>query len=241
MEGTLDDNKLVALLLQEKLINKRQAKEVMAERDKTHRPMDQILVEMNIVTPTRLSEFQAQIMGMEHVRITDYRLEDSLLRLFPKKYAIKHRAIPLEIENNKLVIGMEHPQDVMALDDIKMITGMEIRPVICNSNDIDAGLNQYPLDEDYGVAPKPPVSSSQHALEFVLFMILLITPLLTLLAIAHYNYSLVRWMSGSYEGDLTNILVVLLVWGFYAIIIYYIYERFFNKPLLKETPSETID
>ena len=56
MEGTIDQNRLIALLLEEKLINKRQVKEALTEQEKTRKSFPQVLLDLKLVTPGVLSE-----------------------------------------------------------------------------------------------------------------------------------------------------------------------------------------
>lgn len=126
------------------MVSKRQIREVLEERSRTQKPLDTVLLEMKLVSPTRLKEIQAQVMGMEYIQVADKTLDPRILKILPKRYATEHRAIPISLESNTLTIAMEHPTDVRAIDEIKMLTGYQIKAVVCGSNDVDVGLSVYP-------------------------------------------------------------------------------------------------
>ncbi len=226
MEGTIDENRLIALLLQEKLLNKRQVKEAMAERDKSHKPMDQVLLDMKLVTPTVLTELRAEIMGLEHIRLNELRLDSGALKLLPKKYAVEHRAIPISLSGNTLTVAMERPQDVQAIDEIKMLTGFDVRAVVCSPKDIELGLSQYPMDEQFvEVVPAPPPSKAKQGVQFAIFMMLLMLPLIMVPIIGKYYPKFTGLLlSGN------NMIVGFIIWGFYSVILYYLYTWFIERP-----------
>jgi len=234
MQGSLDENRLVALLVEKRMVSKRQIREVLEERSRTQKPLDTVLLEMKLVSPTRLKEIQAQVMGMEYIRVADKTLDPRILKILPKRYATEHRAIPISLESNTLTIAMEHPTDVRAIDEIKMLTGYQIKAVVCGSNDVDVGLSVYP-EMNGAEKEKVPVSKLRHTLEFLGFMALLIIPLGILVMTASRIPQFQNWLVGN-GLDYSNSIFVMILWGFYAILLYYLYNIFFNRP--PETTEE---
>jgi hypothetical protein len=226
MEGTIDDNRLIALLLQQKLLNKRQVKEAMAERERTHKPMDQVLLDLKLVTPAILTELKAEILGLEHIRLSELRLDSGVLKLLPKKYAVEHRAIPISLSGNTLTIAMERPQDVQSVDEIKMLTGFDVRAVVCSPKDIELGLTQYPMDEEFKeVVQGPPPSKAREGIQFTIFMVLLMLPLIMVPLLGKSWPGFTGWLL---TGN--NMIVGFIFWGFYTLILYYLYSWFVERP-----------
>lgn len=60
---------------------------------------------------------------------TEARPPDELMRLLPEHLMERYKVVPLGLENDRLKLGMVHPQDLIAIDDIRLITGWEIEPV----------------------------------------------------------------------------------------------------------------
>lgn len=231
MEGTIDQNRLIALLLEEKLINKRQVKDALSEQEKTRKPFPQVLLDLKLVTPGVLSELQAKAMGMEHIKFGDLRLDENILKLLSKRYAAEHRAIPIALSGNNLTVAMENPQDVLAIDEIKLLTGYNVRAVICSPKDIELGLSQYPVEEGAAVVTGPPISKTREIIQFGGLLILLVLPFFIIAFIATKNNEFNSWLlgnSGEANTDLTNIITVLIIWFFYAIILYFLYGQFFE-------------
>ena len=50
--------------------------------------------------------------------------------LISTETAMKYRAVPVAIQNDTLFVAMENPNDVVAMDDLSLITGMHITPIV---------------------------------------------------------------------------------------------------------------
>ena len=125
--------------------------------------------------------------------------------------------------------AMENPQDVLAIDEIKMLTGYNVRAVVCSPKDIEFGLQQYPAEDEGIITAGPAISKTRHALQTLLFFFLLLLPLGIVYYVAAYvsndfNY----WLLGN--NDITNIITVLIIWMFYAVILFYIFGLIFEQP-----------
>jgi len=240
MEGTIDQNRLIALLLEEKLINKRQVKEALTEQEKTHKPFSQVLLDLKLVTPGVLSELQAKVMDLEHVKVSDLRLDDNILKLLPKRFALEHHAIPIGLSGNVLTVAMEQPQDVLAIDEIKLLTGYNVRAVVCSPKDIEVGLAKYPDTEGVKAVAGSSVSKIRQSIQFFCFMIILLLPLFIVVYIAGYvSNEFNNWLLAN--DDITNIITVLIIWGFYAIILFYVYSLLFEPRPPSETRNEEFE
>ncbi|MDP3012879.1 MAG: GspE/PulE family protein, partial [Candidatus Subteraquimicrobiales bacterium] len=63
--------------------------------------------------------------------------------LVPERIARRHSAIPIGMEEGKLVLAMANPLDIHAVDDIRVITGYEIKPVVATESEVLKCINQY--------------------------------------------------------------------------------------------------
>jgi hypothetical protein len=242
MEGTIDQNRLIALLLEEKLINKRQVKDALSEQEKTRKSFPQVLLDLKLVTPGVLSELQAKVMGMEHIRVGDLQLDEKILKLLSKRYATEHRAVPISLSGNVLTVAMENPKDVLAIDEIKLLTGFNVRAVISSAKDIELGLAQYPVDEGKAAIAGPQISKMRDFIQFSIFILLLILPFGIIALVATKSNEFNSWMlgnSGDANTDLTNIITILIIWIFYALVLFYVYGLFFEprKPAENRKPE----
>jgi type IV pilus assembly protein PilB len=55
----------------------------------------------------------------------------------------KHKVLPIRIEGNKLFVAMDDPLDYFAIDELRMVTGMRIEPVIALKDELQRAINRY--------------------------------------------------------------------------------------------------
>ena len=55
----------------------------------------------------------------------------------------RHTALPIGYDDGKLVVAMADPANVFALDDIRSLTGMDLKPVVATKPDLLAAINRY--------------------------------------------------------------------------------------------------
>jgi hypothetical protein len=234
MPGNVDQNQLIQLLLDEKLLNKRQLKNALTEQQKTGKPLSQVLIDLRLVTKGVLTELESRTLGVEQIRLLDQNLDPAILTLIPRRMAEQYRAVPVRLSANELTIAMENPHDVLALDDIKLHTGKIIKPLLCSNKDIDFALKYYPDGgEISAIAVKKPLKIVQLIANLI-FVLVLFAPLLLLIWLISENTNVAKWIS-NYE----HLFIILLWWGFYSIILYWGYGIFFEEKKEKPKSSES--
>ena len=103
------------------------------------KPMGQVLLDANVLTSDQLARATAERFGLDHVDLTAFRPDLAAVNLIGASAARRLQAVPVGFEGPVLVVAMARPQDVHALDDVKLITGHEVRRVVASPEDI-AGL-----------------------------------------------------------------------------------------------------
>lgn len=74
--------------------------------------------------------------GVPVVELEEYSIEDSVLRLIPHNLAVKHGLLPLVRRDATLTVVMADPSNMVALNDIKFITGLDIQVAVAAESDI---------------------------------------------------------------------------------------------------------
>lgn len=72
-----------------------------------------------------------------------HTVQASALALIPESVARRYTAIPLDIVGGELVVVMEDPSDIQAIDDLAIRSGIRIRPALGLRNDIAEALDLY--------------------------------------------------------------------------------------------------
>jgi type IV pilus assembly protein PilB len=82
-------------------------------------------------------------VGLEFVDLAEYRIDASATALLPEALCRRYRALPIGEEDGKLLVAMSDPANVYALDDIRTITGRDVRPVVATSNDVEQAIAKF--------------------------------------------------------------------------------------------------
>ena len=104
------------------------------------RAPEQVLLESGAITGDQLARAVAQRFGLDHVDLTIYKTDVSALNSITPQAARRLGAVPIGFDDaGQLMVAMSDPSNVLALDDLKLMTGNEVRPVVASPDDI-AGL-----------------------------------------------------------------------------------------------------
>ena len=104
------------------------------------RTPEQVLLDSGALTSDQLSRAIADRFGLSHVDLNVYKPDLSALNLIGVQAARRFNAAPIGLaDDGVLLVAMADPSNILALDDLKLMTGHEVRPVVASQEDI-AGL-----------------------------------------------------------------------------------------------------
>jgi len=112
------------------------------------RPTGEVLVAEGTLTAEQLSRVVAERFGMDHVDLLDFPVDESVMRLVPLDVARRYEALPIALHDSTLMVAMSEPRNVQAADDIALLTGYAVRPVIAAAAHIEHLLNRVDLVAD---------------------------------------------------------------------------------------------
>ncbi len=161
MAELLDENKnLGGLLLEEGLINSDQLNAARKQQKVMEKSIGRVLVEMGLITEQAKMTFLHKKFGIEIVDVSEMLVDPVILEKIQRSYSEKHRCAPILIDQNKLVMVMEDPVDIIVMDEIKAQTNMELMPVLAPVGDIEKIISQYPaMSQDEADALKKKLST----------------------------------------------------------------------------------
>ena len=106
----------------------------------------EILVTMKVVDPTDVIRALGAQLDMQVIDEIDVSAVDTdLARKIPINFAKQQRVLPLGRtgdETDEVVVAMADPLNTFALDDVRVLLGCPIRPVIADSQSILDGINR---------------------------------------------------------------------------------------------------
>jgi type IV pilus assembly protein PilB len=118
------------------------------------RTPEQVLIDSGEITGDQLARAIAERFGLHHADLNIYKPDLSALNLVTAQAARRFAAAPIGFdEAGVLLVAMSDPSNVLALDDLKLLTGHEVRPVVASPEDIAALVSRMSrLDEAVAAA-----------------------------------------------------------------------------------------
>ncbi|MGB2601742.1 MAG: hypothetical protein WBD12_07085 [Candidatus Omnitrophota bacterium] len=139
---------LVDALIKENLLTIEQLNDAKDKQIGAKKPIQDILVEMGFLLEEDLIKVSSKVFGMPVVDLSKEKVDIAVTKMIPYETAKKYGVVPLRREGDELLLAMSNPQDIIALDDLSIMTGMRIKPVLGVRSDIAECIeNQYHSDE----------------------------------------------------------------------------------------------
>jgi len=134
------------LLIEDGLVSQEQLLSALEKKKQTGKSLARTLIEMGVVSESKLTEVLAQHLGLEFVHLERYHVDMTAVALLDEKMAQRHLSLPISFDGDTLVVAMADPTNIFALDDIKMSTGYQVRPVVSTKADIEDFIRAYYRD-----------------------------------------------------------------------------------------------
>jgi type IV pilus assembly protein PilB len=120
-------------------------------------PLGQALIGAGIVNSGQLAQALAERNGLDYVDLNVFDVDKGAASMIDGAKARRYRTIPIAfLADRELLVATADPANLLALDDIAMATGFEVRRAVASPEDIDALIENigtlesavHEIDED---------------------------------------------------------------------------------------------
>lgn len=101
------------------------------------------LVKLGFLSTEDLLQTISQQFSVPIVQLENYEIEASVLQLIPHNLALKHGVLPIVQKERTLTVAMVDPTNIVALNDIKFITGLEIQVMVTSEQELKQSHERY--------------------------------------------------------------------------------------------------
>ncbi len=110
---------------------------------------ERVLLQSGALSQDALARAIAERHGLNHIDLTTFEVDMSAATLLSAAMAKRYEAVPVERwDERTLLVAMADPTNILALDDIGLITGLGIRPVVASSEDVAALISRLTSLDD---------------------------------------------------------------------------------------------
>ena len=131
------------LLVEARLITREQWLQAMEAHLQNNYRAEQYLVEQNMLAAETLAFFTSQFLGISYMSLNNQEIDPDALELVPEQLARRHGTVPVFQRDGTLVVAMEAPRDLEAVEDIAAVTQRRIEPVLATSQEIQELLDRH--------------------------------------------------------------------------------------------------
>jgi type IV pilus assembly protein PilB len=131
------------ILLDSGLVTQQQLSDAFEEHQRAGRALGRVLVEKGVLTESQLVAALAQQIGLPFVDLSDFPVDGAAIASVPPSVCRRYNALPIAYDEGKLLVAMSDPANVFAIDDLRSLTGMEIKPAVATKSDVTAAINRY--------------------------------------------------------------------------------------------------
>ncbi len=131
------------ILVHQGVISEDQLQKALAEQKKSNEKLGQILINQGIITEADLVKAYSQQMGHKHVLENDLlMLSEDNVSLLSEEFARANHVIAMKKTDSGILVAMEDPEDLDAIDGIRKITGLNPEIVIAGRSAIETAIGK---------------------------------------------------------------------------------------------------
>ncbi len=134
------------LLVAAGAITEEELQQALALQKEKGTRLGRTLLESGLISKELLIATLTQQLGVEFIDLKGVKLDDEVLELVPEEIIMKYRVLPIgfdEYNPNVLKVAMSDPMDIIAIDDISIITGAQIEAMLAMEEDLDDAIAKF--------------------------------------------------------------------------------------------------
>jgi type IV pilus assembly protein PilB len=109
----------------------------------TGRPTGQVLFDQGVITKDELAQAIAARTQLPYIDLRTLDLEERALNAIDGDTASRYRAVPVQyVDSDTLLVAISEPSNVLAVDDIALMTGLNVRPALTTEEQLEELLSR---------------------------------------------------------------------------------------------------
>ncbi|MEE3467432.1 MAG: ATPase, T2SS/T4P/T4SS family [Eubacterium sp.] len=134
------------LLVDAGVISEEQLKEALKKQREMGSRLGQVLIELGMTDEEEVMQAMHTQLGLPIARVREAKIPKEVIMTLPENIVRKYNVMPImfdEMNSNILYVAMEDPMNIIAMDDIGIVTNLQIEPMVATPSDINFGIERY--------------------------------------------------------------------------------------------------
>ena len=129
-DGVFKKKKIGEILVAQGKVTKEQIDEALAIQKTDARNIGKILVSLGYISEDDLAQALSMRLNVEYVALFEVEVDPEVLGIIEEDVLIQHKAVPLRIEDGRLIVAMSDPNDIYARSDLTISAGFPVTAVV---------------------------------------------------------------------------------------------------------------
>ncbi|MCK5129306.1 MAG: Flp pilus assembly complex ATPase component TadA [Clostridiales bacterium] len=112
------------------------------QKQSKDRRLGDVLKELGYITEQKLISVLENQLGIPFVSLSKEKIEPEMATHVPINIARSHTLVPVKVVNDVLHVAMEDPYSFLAIDDVRMVSRMQVQPLLAKPEDIIRAIDQ---------------------------------------------------------------------------------------------------
>lgn len=133
------------ILLQRGIIDQNQLNRALTEQKSKGLMIGEMLVELGYVSQDIINKVLCEHLHIDYVDVRNVEVDERILNLLDEKTMRKYTILPISYDRHNmsvLKVAMADPMNIIAMDDINIMTGKQVIPMLANTAHIKAYLDR---------------------------------------------------------------------------------------------------
>lgn len=140
-----NNNYLGSWLVREGVITQEQLQEALNNQSSKQGKktfIGQSLIELGFCSEDDIAKVIAKRAGVPFVSLENYPIDPAALTTISNDAIKRYRALPIGFSEGKLLVAMQRPTDIMVIDDLRLLSGFDIKPVFAPDSELEVTIEK---------------------------------------------------------------------------------------------------
>jgi type IV pilus assembly protein PilB len=130
-------------LVEDGLLSEGQIVELLEQQKKEGARLIKLIIDKSYVSEQDLAVSMGRVLNVSPINLAHVSILPEVVELLPRDTTFNYKVVPVSRLENRLFLAMADPLNVLALDDVKRITKLEVTPLIASEKAIIDKLNAF--------------------------------------------------------------------------------------------------
>ena len=133
---TAMERQLGEMLVKDQVISPGDLEEALKRQEATKASLGRVLIEMGLASEWEMAAALGKQLNVPFITLSHYEIDRQVLEAIPEEIVLKYKIVPVDKTGDTLTIALADPSNIYLLDELRILTGCQIIPVISFESDI---------------------------------------------------------------------------------------------------------